>query len=162
MSIHIGQTKTRSTKPARGTNSIISVPSYITVKKSGGFTPASSLSTCDAFETKRQAGKPPQNQRRPKDKPWFRMTFSTCLQLFPAAVGIDQCTRITPSSTSKNILDSKDKYEHAASLWLVGAYTVVCSSGRCTCLRIKYRLSFSTMFSYTCKLFVTGIFVTIT
>ncbi|KAH9004547.1 hypothetical protein EDB86DRAFT_3240513 [Lactarius hatsudake] len=114
-------------------------------KKSGDPTPTSPLSACEAFETKqgmvmemlRQADKPPQDQKEAKRQALARDNFQ-CLvsgkydldmtsenadlsaaasSFSPPRVGVTQCAHIIPSSTNKNILESRDKHEHAASFW---------------------------------------------
>ncbi|KAH9175894.1 hypothetical protein EDB89DRAFT_235099 [Lactarius sanguifluus] len=116
-------------------------------KKSGGPTPTSPLSACDAFETKqgmvtemlRQADKPPQDQKEAKRQALARDNFqcivsgnydldmasqnddlsAAACSFSPPRVGITQCAHIIPSSTNENILDSRDKHEHAASFWAI-------------------------------------------
>lgn len=116
-------------------------------KKFGGRTPAASLSACGAFETKkamimemlRQADKPPQDHKEAKRLALVRDNFQCIVSgkydyqsvmqnndLKAAAssfsspgIGSTQCAHIIPSSTTKNILDSKDKHEHAASFWTI-------------------------------------------
>ncbi|KAH9000144.1 hypothetical protein EDB92DRAFT_1829591 [Lactarius akahatsu] len=116
-------------------------------KKSGGRTPASSLSAFDAFESKkemamemlRQAEKPPQDHKAAKRQALVRDDFqcvvsgkydlemtrknddlrAAACNFSPPRVGITQCAHIIPSSTNKSILDSKDKHEHAASFWAI-------------------------------------------
>ncbi|KAH9175892.1 hypothetical protein EDB89DRAFT_1903406 [Lactarius sanguifluus] len=116
-------------------------------KKSGGRTPGSSLSACDAFETKkamimemlRQADKPPQDQKEAKRQALARDNFqcivsgeydfrlvmqnddlrAAAYRFSPPRAGNTQCAHIIPSSTNKNILDSNDKHEHASSFWAI-------------------------------------------
>ncbi|KAH9175942.1 hypothetical protein EDB89DRAFT_1847074 [Lactarius sanguifluus] len=114
-------------------------------KKSGGRTPASSLSAYDAFETKKemtmemlhQADKPPQDQKEAKRQALARDNFqcivsgkydydmtsqnddlsTVAFSFSPPRIGVTQCAHIIPSSTNENILDSKDK--HASSFWAI-------------------------------------------
>ncbi|KAH9026393.1 hypothetical protein EDB85DRAFT_1851218, partial [Lactarius pseudohatsudake] len=116
-------------------------------KKSGDPTPTSPLSACDTFETKQgmvmemlgQADKPPQDQKEAKRQALVRDDFQCIVSgkydleltsqnddlraaassFSPPRVGVTQCAHIIPSSTNKNILDSKDKHEHAASFWAI-------------------------------------------
>ncbi|KAH9024600.1 hypothetical protein EDB84DRAFT_1273838 [Lactarius hengduanensis] len=116
-------------------------------KKSGGRTPASSLSACEAFETRkamimemlRQADKPPEDQKEAKRQALVRDNFqcivsgeydsrlviqnddlrAAAYSFSPPRASKTQCAHIIPSSTNKNILDSKDEHEHAASFWAI-------------------------------------------
>ncbi|KAH9008972.1 hypothetical protein EDB84DRAFT_1280840 [Lactarius hengduanensis] len=116
-------------------------------KKFGGRTPAASLSACGAFETKkamimemlRQADKPPQDHKGAKRLALVRDNFkcivsgkydyqsvmqnnglkAAAFSFSSPGTGGTQCAHIIPSSTTKNILDSKDKHEHAASFWTI-------------------------------------------
>ncbi|KAH9013272.1 hypothetical protein EDB85DRAFT_1877121 [Lactarius pseudohatsudake] len=114
-------------------------------KKSGGRTPGSSLSACDAFETRKAIvmemlrHKPPEDQKEAKRQALVRDDFqcivsgeydsrlvkqnddlrAAAYRFFPPRVGKTQCAHIIPSSTNENILDSKDKHEHAASFWAI-------------------------------------------
>ncbi|KAH9002540.1 hypothetical protein EDB86DRAFT_2847233 [Lactarius hatsudake] len=112
-------------------------------KKSGGRTPASSLSSSDAFETRkaiimemlRLADKPPEDQKGAKRQALVRDNFqcivsgeydvrsvkqnddlrAAAYSFSPPRAGKTQCAHIIPSSTNKNILDSNNKHEHASS-----------------------------------------------
>ncbi|KAH9031324.1 hypothetical protein EDB85DRAFT_2089767 [Lactarius pseudohatsudake] len=116
-------------------------------KKSRGRTPASPLSACEAFETRkamimemlRQADKPPEDQKEAKRQALVRDNLqcivsgeydsrlvkqnddlrAAAYSFSPPRASKTQCAHIIPSSTNKNILDSKDEHEHAASFWAI-------------------------------------------
>ncbi|KAH9080585.1 hypothetical protein EDB83DRAFT_2284635 [Lactarius deliciosus] len=112
-------------------------------KKSGGRTPASSLSSSDTFETRkaiimemlRLADKPPEDQKEAKRQALVRDNFqcivsgeydfqsvkqnddlrAAAYSFSPPRAGKTQCAHIIPSLTNKYILDTNDK--HASSFW---------------------------------------------
>ncbi|KAH9059012.1 hypothetical protein EDB87DRAFT_1563702 [Lactarius vividus] len=115
-------------------------------KKYGGRTPGSSHSSCHAFETKkemmmemfRQADEPPRNHSTAKKKALVRDNYQCIVSgrydsqfvkkndelkaevlSSRLPIGVTQCAHIIPDSKHRNISDSKDKHEHAASMWAI-------------------------------------------
>ncbi|KAH9074788.1 hypothetical protein EDB83DRAFT_1871336 [Lactarius deliciosus] len=112
-------------------------------RKYGGRTPASSRSSCNAFETRkemiikmlREADQPPQNHREAKRLALVRDNFQCVVSgrydsdsvvtndeleakvlSEDLPMGITHCAHIFPDSINRNISGSKDELEHAASI----------------------------------------------
>ncbi|KAI9437453.1 hypothetical protein H4582DRAFT_277290 [Lactarius indigo] len=115
-------------------------------KRYRGRTPESSHSSCHTFETRkemmmemlRQADKPPRNHSAAKKKALVRDDYQCIVSgrydpkfvmkndelkaevlSSRLPIGVTQCAHIMPDSINRNISDSKDKHEHAASMWAI-------------------------------------------